>query len=145
VGQLFEALGLLGINPSALPAVIIILAVVIGSYVGRPDGRSWRTELEHMFASVTHGALSTLLGVASVQWPCSPFHSSTSSLGVRYLFLVLLALLVLGLLNGLVFIPVLLIIVGPPAQVTAQDSADSLLPAKPQPSPERFRARPPKL
>ena len=32
---------------------------------------------------------------------------------------VLLALLVLGLLNGLVFLPVLLIIVGPLAQVTA--------------------------
>ena len=49
--------------------------------------------------------------------------------GVRYLFLILVTLLVLGLLNGL--LPVLLIIMGPPAQVTAQDSADFLLPTKP--------------
>ena len=51
---------------------------------------------------------------------------------------VLLALLVLGLLNGLVFLPVLLIIVGPLAQVTAQDSADFLPPAKPQLSPGKM-------
>ena len=57
------------------------------------------------------------------------------SYDIRYFFLVLVALLVLGLFNGLVFLPVLLIIVGPPAQVTAQDSADSLPPATPQPSP----------
>ena len=44
----------------------------------------------------------------------------------------LVALLVLGLFNGLVFLPVLLVIVGPPAQLTATDSADSLPPATPQ-------------
>ena len=37
----------------------------------------------------------------------------------RYFFLVLLALILLGLFNGLVFLPVLLVIVGPPAQVVA--------------------------
>ena len=46
-----------------------------------------------------------------------------------------MALLVLGLFNGLVFLPVLLVIVGPPAQITPSDSADSLPPATPQPSP----------
>ena len=61
--------------------------------------------------------------------------------GVWYLFLILVTLLVLGLLNGLVFLPVLLIIVGPPAQVTAQDSADFLPPAKPQPSPGKMTSQ----
>ena len=63
----------------------------------------------------------------------------------RYFFLVLLALILLGLFNGLVFLPVLLVIVGPPAQVMSSDHSDSLPPATPQPSPVRFKARPPKL
>ena len=75
VGQLFGALGLLGIKLSAVPAVILILGVGLGvefslhillSYVGSLGDRSRRTELalEHMLAPVTHGAVSTLLGVA---------------------------------------------------------------------------------
>ena len=56
-----------------------------------------------------------------------------------------MALIVLGLFNGLVFLPVLLVIVGPPAQVEAVDQEDSLPPSTPQPSPVRFKARPPKL
>ena len=56
------------------------------------------------------------------------------SYDARYFFLVLVALLVLGLFNGLVFLPVLLIIVGTPAQ----DSADSLSPATPQPLPGKM-------
>ena len=58
--------------------------------------------------------------------------------------MVLLALIILGIFNGLVFLPVLLVIVGPPAQLVARDDADSLPPATPQPSPVRFKARPPR-
>ena len=57
----------------------------------------------------------------------------------------LLALILLGVFNGLVLLPVLLVVVGPPAQLEAADQADTLPPATPQPSPARFRARPPKL
>ena len=63
----------------------------------------------------------------------------------RYFFLVLLALILLGLFNGLVFLPVLLVIVGPPAQVVADDNAESLPPTTPLPSPVRYKAKPPKM
>ena len=63
----------------------------------------------------------------------------------RYFFLVLLALILLGLFNGLVFLPVLLVIVGPPAQVVAEDNAESLPPTTPLPSPVRYKAKPPKM
>jgi len=64
---------------------------------------------------------------------------------VRYFFLVLLALILLGLFNGLIFLPVLLVIVGPPAHVIPADSHDCLPPCTPEPSPVRFKAKPPKL
>merc|ERR1719400_2401788 len=149
VGQLFGALGLLGIKLSAVPAVILILGVGLGvefslhillSYVGSLGDRSRRTELalEHMLAPVTHGAVSTLLGVAMLAFSQFDFI-------FRYFFLVLVALLVLGLFNGLVFLPVLLVIVGPPAQVVADDNAESLPPTTPLPSPVRYKAKPPKM
>ena len=56
----------------------------------------------------------------------------------------LLALIILGIFNGLVFLPVLLVIVGPPAQVVSTDDQDSLPPSTPAPSPVRFKARPPR-
>ena len=60
----------------------------------------------------------------------------------RYFFLVLLALILLGLFNGLVFLPVLLVMVGPPSQVEPFGNADSLPPATPEPSPPRFKLKP---
>ena len=56
-----------------------------------------------------------------------------------------MALILLGLFNGLVFLPVLLVIVGPPAQVVADDNAESLPPTTPLPSPVRYKAKPPKM
>ena len=87
-----------------------------------------------MLAPVTHGPRA-LLHPALVGYACRHTFDFIFSYDVRYFCLVLVALLVLGLLNGLVFLPVLLVIVSPQAQVTAQDSADSLPPATPQPSP----------
>merc|ERR1719195_2063578 len=149
VGQLFGALGIFGIKLSAVPAVILILGVGLGveftlhivlSYVGSLGDRGRRTELalEHMFAPVMHGAVSTFLGVAMLAFSQFDFI-------FRYFFLVLLGLILLGVFNGLVLLPVLLVVVGPPAQLEAADQADTLPPATPQPSPARFRARPPKL
>ena len=60
----------------------------------------------------------------------------------RYFFLVLLALILLGLFNGLVFLPVLLVMVGPPSQVEPFSNADCLPPATPEPSPPRFKLKP---
>ena len=61
----------------------------------------------------------------------------------RYFFLVLMAVLVLGAFNGLVFFPVLLVMLGPPAQLASLEDPLSLPPLTPQPSPARFKARPP--
>ena len=63
----------------------------------------------------------------------------------RYFFLVLLALILLGLFNGLVFLPVLLVIVGPPAHVVPSDNPDYLPPCTPEPSPVRFKVKPPRV
>ena len=56
----------------------------------------------------------------------------------RYFFLVLTALIILGVLHGLVFLPVLLALIGPPAHVVPEDDGDSLHqidPPTPEPSP----------
>lgn len=63
---------------------------------------------------------------------------------VRYFFLVLMILILLGLFNGLVFLPVLLVMMGPPAQVIPNDKSDSLPPCTPEPQPPRYRLKPPK-
>lgn len=54
------------------------------------------------------------------------------SLAFRYFFAVLAILTVLGMLNGLVLLPVLLSMMGPPAEVTPVDNGSRL----PTPSPE---------
>lgn len=51
----------------------------------------------------------------------------------RYFFAVLAILTLLGMLNGLVFLPVLLSILGPPAEAAADDSANR--PSMPTPEP----------
>merc|ERR1719483_496790 len=142
-------MGLLGIKLSAVPAVILILSVGIGaeftihimmSFVGCIGDRKQRTilALEHMFAPVVHSALSTFLGFLMLAFSQFDFI-------VRYFFLVLAALILLGLFNGLVFLPVLLVIVGPPAHVIPSDHQDCLPPCTPEPSPVRFKAKPPKV
>merc|ERR1711997_1182649 len=101
---------------------------IIMSFVGSIGSRNQRVllALQHMFAPVMHGAFSTFLGVVMLAFSQFDFI-------FRYFFLVLLALILLGLFNGLVFLPVLLVIVGPPAQVVAEDNAESLPPSTPLP------------
>ena len=50
----------------------------------------------------------------------------------RYFFFVLTALIVLGLFNGLVFLPVLLVMLGPPAEVVPADHSDRISPPTPE-------------
>ena len=56
-----------------------------------------------------------------------------------------MVLILLGLFNGLVFLPVLLVMVGPPAQVTPTDDTDKLPPATPEVPTVRFRSKPARL
>uniref|UniRef100_A0A3B5KVZ6 SSD domain-containing protein n=1 Tax=Xiphophorus couchianus TaxID=32473 RepID=A0A3B5KVZ6_9TELE len=134
--ELFGIMGLIGIKLSAIPVVILIASVGIGveftvhialGFLTAIGNRNKRTAvaLEHMFAPVVDGAISTLLGVLMLA-------GSEFDFIMRYFFAVLAILTVLGMLNGLVLLPVLLSMLGPPAEVTPVDNASCL----PTPSPE---------
>ncbi|KAK7945655.1 hypothetical protein WMY93_001383 [Mugilogobius chulae] len=132
--ELFGIMGLIGIKLSAIPVVILIASVGIGveftvhialgflTAIGNRNKRS-AVALEHMFAPVVDGAISTLLGVLMLA-------GSEFDFIMRYFFAVLAILTVLGMLNGLVLLPVLLSLTGPPAEVTPVDNSSRL------PSPE---------
>jgi hypothetical protein len=49
----------------------------------------------------------------------------------RYFFLVFTVLIILGVFNGLVFLPVLLVLVGPPGEFIPNDNATSIAPPSP--------------
>uniref|UniRef100_A0A8C5S5U3 Patched 2 n=1 Tax=Laticauda laticaudata TaxID=8630 RepID=A0A8C5S5U3_LATLA len=120
--ELFGIMGLMGIKLSAIPVVILIASVGIGveftvhvalgflTAIGSRNLRS-TVALEHTFAPVMDGAVSTLLGVLMLA-------GSEFDFILRYFFAVLTILTILGLLNGLVLLPVLLSIIGPPAEVS---------------------------
>uniref|UniRef100_A0A8C4XUH1 Patched 2 n=1 Tax=Falco tinnunculus TaxID=100819 RepID=A0A8C4XUH1_FALTI len=119
--ELFGIMGLMGIKLSAIPVVILIASVGIGveftvhvalgflTAVGSKNVRS-AAALEHTFAPVMDGAVSTLLGVLMLA-------GSEFDFIMRYFFAVLTILTLLGLLNGLVLLPVLLSVIGPPPEV----------------------------
>uniref|UniRef100_A0A8C5E085 SSD domain-containing protein n=1 Tax=Gouania willdenowi TaxID=441366 RepID=A0A8C5E085_GOUWI len=128
--ELFGIMGLIGIKLSAIPVVILIASVGIGveftvhialgflTAIGIRNRRS-AVALEHMFAPVVDGAISTLLGVLMLA-------GSEFDFIMRYFFAVLAILTVLGMLNGLVLLPVLLSMMGPPAEVTPVDNSNCL-------------------
>ncbi|XP_061878843.1 protein patched homolog 1 [Entelurus aequoreus] len=134
--ELFGIMGLIGIKLSAIPVVILIASVGIGveftvhialgflTALGSRNRRS-ALALEHMFAPVVDGAISTLLGVLMLA-------GSEFDFIMRYFFAVLAILTLLGMLNGLVLLPVLLSMLGPPAEVDPTDDGGRL----PAPSPE---------
>ncbi|XP_032971626.1 protein patched homolog 2 isoform X5 [Rhinolophus ferrumequinum] len=119
--ELFGIMGFLGIKLSAIPVVILVASVGIGveftvhvalGFLTTPGSRNLRAAraLEHTFAPVTDGAVSTLLGLLMLA-------GSNFDFIVRYFFMVLTLLTLLGLLHGLVLLPVLLSILGPPPEV----------------------------
>uniref|UniRef100_A0A8C5N5U7 SSD domain-containing protein n=1 Tax=Gouania willdenowi TaxID=441366 RepID=A0A8C5N5U7_GOUWI len=134
--ELFGFMGLMGIKLSAVPVVILIASVGIGveftvhvalAFLTAIGDRHKRAvlALEHMFAPVLDGAFSTLLGVLMLA-------GSEFDFIVRYFFAVLAILTVLGVLNGLVLLPVLLSYFGPYPEVSPVDGRSRL----PTPSPE---------
>ncbi|XP_056628539.1 protein patched homolog 1 isoform X2 [Triplophysa dalaica] len=146
--ELFGMMGLIGIKLSAVPVVILIASVGIGveftvhvalAFLTAIGDRNKRAvlALEHMFAPVLDGAFSTLLGVLMLA-------GSEFDFIVRYFFAVLAILTVLGVLNGLVLLPVLLSYFGPYPEVSPVDGRSRL----PTPTPEhpppvvRFTMRP---
>ncbi|XP_068167321.1 protein patched homolog 1 [Antennarius striatus] len=134
--ELFGFMGLMGIKLSAVPVVILIASVGIGveftvhvalAFLTAIGDRHKRAvlALEHMFAPVLDGAFSTLLGVLMLA-------GSEFDFIVRYFFAVLAILTVLGVLNGLVLLPVLLSYFGPYPEVSPIDGRSRL----PTPCPE---------
>ncbi|XP_058991360.1 protein patched homolog 2 isoform X3 [Mustela lutreola] len=83
--------------------------------------------LEHTLAPVTDGAVSTLLGLLMLA-------GSNFDFIIRYFFVVLTVLTLLGLLHGLVLLPVLLSILGPPPEVVQmyKESPEVLSPPAPR-------------
>ncbi|XP_026051326.1 protein patched homolog 1-like isoform X2 [Carassius auratus] len=137
--ELFGIMGLIGIKLSAIPVVILIASVGIGveftvhialgflTAIGDRNTRS-AVAMEHMFAPVIDGAISTLLGVLMLA-------GSEFDFIMRYFFAVLAILTLLGILNGLVLLPVLLSLMGPPAEVIPANNASHLQSPSPEPMP----------
>ncbi|CAN7942113.1 unnamed protein product [Ixodes hexagonus] len=144
--ELFGAMGFLGVGLSAVPAVVLVIAVGIGvhftahitvGFLTSIGSRNRRValSLDSMFAPVVHGAVSTLLGVVMLAF-------SEFDFIVRHFFYVLSALVVIGLLNGLLFLPIILSLVGPPGEVVPKGDSNRIATPSPQPSPEpRMRPR----
>ncbi|NWV25773.1 PTC1 protein, partial [Origma solitaria] len=141
--ELFGMMGLIGIKLSAVPVVILIASVGIGveftvhvalAFLTAMGDRSHRAvlALEHMFAPVLDGAVSTLLGVLMLA-------GSEFDFIVRYFFAVLAILTILGVLNGLVLLPVLLSFFGPYPEVSPANGHDRLPTPSPEPPPGTVR------
>ncbi|KAJ0067609.1 hypothetical protein NL108_008928, partial [Boleophthalmus pectinirostris] len=144
--ELFGFMGLMGIKLSAVPVVILIASVGIGveftvhvalAFLTAIGDRHKRAvlALEQMFAPVLDGAFSTLLGVLMLA-------GSEFDFIVRYFFAVLAILTVLGVLNGLVLLPVLLSYFGPYPEVSPVDGRSRLPTPEAPPPVVRFSVRP---
>ncbi|XP_057354475.1 protein patched homolog 1 isoform X2 [Manis pentadactyla] len=141
--ELFGMMGLIGIKLSAVPVVILVASVGIGveftvhialaflTAIGDENRRAVLA-LEHMFAPVLDGAVSTLLGVLMLA-------GSEFDFIVRYFFAVLVILTTLGVLNGLVLLPVLLSLFGPYPEVSPANGLNRLPTPSPEPPPSVVR------
>ncbi|KAJ7372963.1 Protein patched 1 [Desmophyllum pertusum] len=120
--EVYGFMGLAGIKLSAVPAVTLILSVGVGveftvhmcmAFLHAHGDRNQRMQkaIEHVFVPIVDGAISTFLGVVMLA-------GSEFEFIVRYFFNLLVALILIGSLNGLVFLPVLLSLAGPGAVAT---------------------------
>ncbi|KAL9951680.1 hypothetical protein ACROYT_G044398 [Oculina patagonica] len=120
--EVYGFMGLAGIKLSAVPAVTLILSVGVGveftvhmcmAFLHSPGNRNQRMQraIEHVFVPIVDGAISTCLGVVMLA-------GSEFQFIVRYFFNLLVALIHIGMLNGVVFLPVFLSLAGPGASAT---------------------------
>ncbi|CAD5211462.1 unnamed protein product [Bursaphelenchus okinawaensis] len=119
--ELAGFMGLVGVKLNPISAVTLVTAVGIGveftahvvlaflTSLGTRDERMVSC-MEHMFIPVIHGGLSTLLGIVMLAF-------SEFEFVVVYFFVVMSALIVIGMINGLAMLPVLLSLIGPPCEV----------------------------
>ncbi|PIO65171.1 patched family protein, partial [Teladorsagia circumcincta] len=118
--ELAGFMGWAGVKMNPVSAVTLITAVGIGveftahvvlAYLTSLGTRSERTSsaIDRVFVPVIHGALSTLLGILMLGF-------SEFEFVVKYFFVVMSALIVIGVINGLILLPVLLSIMGAPQE-----------------------------
>ncbi|KAK2722821.1 protein patched-like isoform X2 [Artemia franciscana] len=143
--ELVGLMGLLGIKLSAIPAVLLIVAVGIGvdfaahiliGFITSIGNRNRRVGIavKNMMAPIVDGAVSTILGIAMLAF-------SEFDFIVKYFFYILCLLILLGVFNGLVLLPVILSIMGPPGEMRPRDGGDHIEPPTPEPSPIPERVR----
>ncbi|KAL6736791.1 hypothetical protein Aduo_007103 [Ancylostoma duodenale] len=124
--ELAGFMGWAGVKMNPVSAVTLITAVGIGveftahvvlAYLTSLGTRSERTSsaIDRVFVPVIHGALSTLLGILMLGF-------SEFEFVVKYFFVVMSALIVIGVINGLILLPVLLSLMGAPQEVFSVDS-----------------------
>uniref|UniRef100_A0A7I4Y6A8 SSD domain-containing protein n=1 Tax=Haemonchus contortus TaxID=6289 RepID=A0A7I4Y6A8_HAECO len=123
--ELAGFMGWAGVKMNPVSAVTLITAVGIGveftahvvlAYLTSLGTRSERTSsaIDRVFVPVIHGALSTLLGILMLGF-------SEFEFVVKYFFVVMSALIVIGVINGLILLPVLLSLMGAPQEVFSMD------------------------
>ncbi|CAK8675849.1 unnamed protein product [Clavelina lepadiformis] len=137
-----ELLGFMGatnVKLSAVPAVILVAAIGLGveftvhitfAYLtccGTKEDRV-KHSIGHMLGPVVDGAISTLLGIVMLAGAEFDFI-------ITYFFQVLAVLIALGVLNGLVLLPVVLSLIGPPPEVVPVGGGARLKTPTPPPSP----------
>ncbi|CAB3404256.1 unnamed protein product [Caenorhabditis bovis] len=120
--ELAGFMGWMGIKLNPVSAVTLITAVGIGveftvhvvvSFLTTLGTRAQRTSnaVDRVFVPVIHGSLSTLLGILMLGF-------SEFEFVVKYFFIVMSALIVTGIINGLILLPVLLSWFGPCREIT---------------------------
>ncbi|CEF68755.1 Protein patched homolog 1 [Strongyloides ratti] len=129
--ELAGFMGIFGIKLNPVSAVTLITAVGIGVEFTAHVVLAFLTSLgtrndrmvscmRHMFIPVMHGALSTLLGIIMLAF-------SEFEFVVKYFFVVLTALILIGIFNGLAMLPVMLYYIGPPSEIISMDGSDRLI------------------
>ena len=119
--EVFGFMGWIDIRFSAIPAVTLIVSVGVAVEATAPmslyflkacgtHNQRMHQALKHRFTPILNGGISTFLGIIMLAF--SPFPFIT-----KYFFVLLLSCIVFSLLNGLILLPVVLSLVGPPPQV----------------------------
>ena len=119
--EVFGFMGWIDIRFSAIPAVTLIVSVGIAVEATAPmsfyflkacgsQNERMDKALRYRFVPILNGGVSTFLGIIMLAF--SPFPFIT-----KYFFVLLLSCIILSLVNGLLLLPVVLSLIGPPSQV----------------------------
>ncbi|KAF6216434.1 hypothetical protein GE061_000776 [Apolygus lucorum] len=135
--QLIGLMGVFSIKLSAIPAVLLVISIGISvhfmihlslSFVTSIGDKERRTKMavEHMFTPIVNGAFTMMLSITMLAF-------SEFDFIVRYFFYILITLIGVGLLNGLIFLPVVLSIIGPEAEIKPLIHANRISTPSPEP------------